>query len=212
MYWLLSFNITLPPPPTHSHIPPPVYSRAVPYVPKLSELLRLYFNISHMFGRYDRLMWIAGMCTINKIHRNLFIWVNVYKHLWFHQNKPSKPYRNATYYQAWHTIWHAVIQYYLSCLQTEICLYRCPCMLRNHWQLWHTPGSDFIKTKYKFHLKTLMVLYSIFIKLINMSFNITSISTVYKGADVRKDICLQCYPASSKNVTTLKHPASLTLW
>ncbi len=66
-----------------SHPSPCKEFRAVPYVSKLSPLLRLDFNICHMFGGYDRLMWIAG--EYNKKDINICYWVH--NHLCFIKTK-----------------------------------------------------------------------------------------------------------------------------
>ncbi len=67
------------------------------------------------------------------------------------------------------------------------------------WQLWHTAGSDFIKTNHQFHIKTLRKLHNIFIK----------IGTLCEVLSFNICLFTCCYAHIS--LTNLTHPASTLL-
>ncbi len=75
------------------------------------------------------------------------------------------------------------------------------------WQLWHTAGSDFIKTNHQCHIKTLTKIHNIFIKIGTLcdvlSFNITYVFRQFAG-----EKCLFTCWYARRSLTTLACPAS----
>ncbi len=112
--------------------------------PKPSELLRLNFNICHMFGRYDRFIWIAGMsylqlkkcieiCLLTQHAQRVTVYTNIFDFIKTnHQNHIEMLIKLHNIFINLLIVSDVLsfnITSYLTCLQKDMFVYMSKCML-----------------------------------------------------------------------------------